>query len=400
MEASIPVLTAFPRHESGGSCRRQYRIISALAGSGLKVLSVSGKPLFYGDVADHVEQRVLKLPVRKREARLFRFVFSFSVIFFLPYFALRRGARATLVVTPLLSLLSVLCRIVGAPVILFLNDVPWPTGETSERFRVRRWFAEKRDTLGILAASHIVCQTNAMRSEVIKRLPSRARRIVVLHPPMNIPGPARAAESGALDRAAFQRWLAEFPQRKRKVAERFGLVERRLFLVTVGELSTRKNVEVLVRAISASQVEHRLSLVICGDGPERESLVSIVAGLGLIDEIVFAGWIQDTAEVIAGCDLLVMPSQHVGTGSLVREALGLGTGVIASDVSDVREILQHEELLFKPSHVQALSTKLAQVVGVKGVLEQIRRLCHGLIPAEPERSEKHLIDFVSGVARR
>ena len=399
MEASIPVLTAFPRHESGGSCRRQYRIVTALGGAGIKVLSVSGKPLFYGESAEHVEQRVLKLPVRKREARLFRIVFSISAFFFLPYFAVRRRARATLVVTPLLSLLAMLCRFVGAPVILFLNDVPWPTGDTTERFRLRRWFAEKRDTLGILAASHIVCQTNAMRLEVVKKLPSRARRIAVLHPPMNIPLPARSV-GGGLDRAAFQRWLGEFAQRKRKVAERFGLSERRLFLVTVGELSTRKNVEVLVRAISASQVEPKLSLVICGDGPERESLVSIVAGLGLIDEIVFAGWIQDTAEVVAGCDLLVMPSQHVGTGALVREALGLGTGVIASDIADMREILQHEELLFTASHVQALAKKLEQVVGARGVLEQIRRLCHGLIPAEPERSEKHLIDFVSGVARR
>lgn len=105
-------------------------------------------------------------------------------------------------------------------------------------------------------------------------------------------------------------------------------------LLYVGQLIRRKGVHVLVDALAAlGAMDWRLH--IAGSGPEEAALRAQIAGLGLEARVVFHGYKQsaELAPLMAGCDVLVMPSQSEVWGLVVNEALAAGLFVVAGQTA-------------------------------------------------------------------
>lgn len=101
-------------------------------------------------------------------------------------------------------------------------------------------------------------------------------------------------------------------------------------LIAVGRLSPEKDQATLLRALA----EPRLAacrLVVVGDGPERQRLEALAAGLGLGARVAFTGALADPLPAIARAALLINPSRYEGFGNVLVEALACGTPVVATD---------------------------------------------------------------------
>ncbi len=83
--------------------------------------------------------------------------------------------------------------------------------------------------------------------------------------------------------------------------------------------------------------EARFLLV--GDGEMRPALEAQARALGLGDRLTFAGFRADVPSVMAGMDLVALPSLNEGMGRVLVMAMALGKPIVATRVGGVAELL-------------------------------------------------------------
>jgi glycosyltransferase involved in cell wall biosynthesis len=108
--------------------------------------------------------------------------------------------------------------------------------------------------------------------------------------------------------------------------------------VTVGTLNRNKGQSLAIDAIAALP---GTTLVLVGDGPDREKLAAQAAERGVSDRVRLAGQIspEQLAPLIAAADALVQPSTNEGLANVWVEALACGTPVIATRAGGIAEVL-------------------------------------------------------------
>lgn len=123
--------------------------------------------------------------------------------------------------------------------------------------------------------------------------------------------------------------------------------DSRYLILQVGTVCERKNqlflVEVIAR-LKARLPGWTIEWQIAGEVRDEEYARQIreaAQALGVSAEVRFLGWRQDVQELMAGADVLVMPSFDEGVPNTVQEAMYLGVPVVASPVGGIPEIIRH-----------------------------------------------------------
>jgi len=116
-------------------------------------------------------------------------------------------------------------------------------------------------------------------------------------------------------------------------------------LVAVGRFVKAKGFDYLVRAVRLLGDRNKnVVLELVGDGEQRAALQRLAADLGVTDRIQFRGWQPFAAvrEAMNRATILVHPSDGLGDGlpNVIREAMALGTPVVASDVAGIPDALR------------------------------------------------------------
>ena len=109
-------------------------------------------------------------------------------------------------------------------------------------------------------------------------------------------------------------------------------------LIFVGRLIKEKHVDVLVRAFSMLlQESPDRTLLIIGDGPEREAVSALIRDLALEDRVFLQPFLDSHDEVISlmkSSHVCVIPSTREGFGIAALEALACGLPVVTVDHRD------------------------------------------------------------------
>lgn len=124
------------------------------------------------------------------------------------------------------------------------------------------------------------------------------------------------------------------------VRAELGFDERDFVVGVIGRLSEEKGQSVLIDAlarIDAARLPWRLLLV--GDGPLRVVLEAGVRECGLGERVTFAGRRDDVPRLLAGIDLVALPSLIEAQPMALLEAMAAGVPVLATRVGDVPRIL-------------------------------------------------------------
>jgi glycosyltransferase involved in cell wall biosynthesis len=102
-------------------------------------------------------------------------------------------------------------------------------------------------------------------------------------------------------------------------------------------------------------------LLILGEGPERARLETLVAELGLGQEVAMPGFKTNPYAYMARAKVLVLASRWEGFANVLLEALAVGTPVVATDCpSGPAEILDYGKYgqLVPVQDVEALARAL------------------------------------------
>ncbi|MFZ5624253.1 MAG: glycosyltransferase [Gemmatimonadota bacterium] len=132
-------------------------------------------------------------------------------------------------------------------------------------------------------------------------------------------------------------------------------------LLFVGRLSAEKRVDLLLEAVAACRRKPRVLL--CGDGPERERLERLAAGLGLDGAVVFLGTRRDVWPLMRAARAVVNVSAFEGCPNVVLEAMAAGIPLVVSDIPAHRALLGEASAWFTdPADTGAFAATLERVL--------------------------------------
>jgi glycosyltransferase involved in cell wall biosynthesis len=103
---------------------------------------------------------------------------------------------------------------------------------------------------------------------------------------------------------------------------------------SLGRLADQKGYDLLVRCLPQLP---DATLVLVGDGPEREALTALAASLGVVDRLLITGWSGEARRYLPTFDVFALPSRWEGMPLGILEAMHAGLPVVAGDVGSVAE---------------------------------------------------------------
>lgn len=133
-------------------------------------------------------------------------------------------------------------------------------------------------------------------------------------------------------------------------------------VLTVARLHAQKGIPFLLGALARLP---RVRLAIAGDGPDRVALESEAVRLGVADRVRMLGEREDVPELLAACDVFVLPSLFEGLPVSVLEAMASARPVIATAIGGTAEVVAHEEtgLLVPPGDAASLAGAIDRLLG-------------------------------------
>lgn len=138
-------------------------------------------------------------------------------------------------------------------------------------------------------------------------------------------------------------------------------------LISVGRLEKIKGHDILINAIGVLRTQgHKISLVLVGDGKERDKLERQVQRHGLEDVVQLLGDQPPDTVVnhLQRSDIFVMPSRDESFGVACIEAMATALPVVASHVGGLPEFVEHglTGLLFPSERTEDLASAIASLV--------------------------------------
>jgi glycosyltransferase involved in cell wall biosynthesis len=171
---------------------------------------------------------------------------------------------------------------------------------------------------------------------------------------------------------------------------------------TVGRLSEQKRQDVLLRAF-AQLPRQDARLLVVGDGPRKQELQELAAGLGIGQRVHFVGYQPQTAPYLKLMDIFALSSHIEGMPLVIIEAWAAGVPVVASRVGGVPEMIKdgRNGILFPAGDVTTLTAVLSRLLANPNDAEQLaiagRAEASGAYTSERMASDyyRHYLDVLN-----
>ena len=210
----------------------------------------------------------------------------------------------------------------------------------------RRWYLTAATWLSVRRARAVLADSLATKADVVELLDVNPERVHVIYPGSE---------------AAFR------PRQEAEVqAFRRSSQLDRPFVLFVGTLEPRKNVDVLVRAFGVvARNGFQGDLVLAGgSGWATDAIDAALEESPVRGRIHRVGYVkqEDLPYWYCAADLVVYPSSYEGFGLPVLEAMASGTPVITSNRSSLPEVAGDAALTVDPRDIQQLAAAMTAVL--------------------------------------
>jgi len=159
-----------------------------------------------------------------------------------------------------------------------------------------------------------------------------------------------------------------------KMRSEFNLSEDDFVLFTAGQLSKRKNHEVVIKALA--KIENKnVKLLICGLGELEKYLKELINDLGLENRVILAGYRKDVVEQLHAADCFVFPSFQEGLPVALMESMAAGLPIVCSNIRGNIDLIEHRinGFLVDPKDVNGFARYIEQIVSDMTVQDEMRK---------------------------
>ena len=160
------------------------------------------------------------------------------------------------------------------------------------------------------------------------------------------------------------------------VRARYGVPMDHCLILCPRRLVPKNGLEFLIESLPSIRRSSRaVSVLIAGDGPEREKLEARVRELGLQDSVIFAGSQDnnDLPEFYGAADIVAIPSLKEATSIAGLEAMASACAVVATNVGGLPEIIEDgvSGLLVSPRNPEALAQAITRLIETRELRTQL-----------------------------
>ncbi len=194
-------------------------------------------------------------------------------------------------------------------------------------------------------ADWIICVSEELRQHTIVDVRTRSDRTVTVH--------------NGIDMTRFQGRSS-----RATIRNELGVGDDPL-LVVIARLTEQKGHRYLLEALpSLIATWPKLRCLVVGEGELRDALMELAARLGVASSCVFTGARADIPDVLAGADVVLLPSVSEGFPFVLLEALAMGRPVVASQVNGVAELIEDRKTgrLVPPRDPKALAGAMRELL--------------------------------------
>ena len=151
---------------------------------------------------------------------------------------------------------------------------------------------------------------------------------------------------------------------KTDIYQEFDIPRHNFLITNVGRLHEQKGQSYLIEAVNKLKDKYQdFVVLLVGDGPDEEKLKAKVKKLGLEDYIIFAGFRTDIPSILTQADFMVHTALWEGFGFVIAEAMAAGIPVVATDCSNIPELItpHHDGLLAQSENADDIANKILEM---------------------------------------
>ena len=124
---------------------------------------------------------------------------------------------------------------------------------------------------------------------------------------------------------------------RHELRKQLNIPEDAFLMISVGELTKRKNHEVVIKALSKCQFNN-IYYIICGSGILKNKLQNLIKKSNLDNRVYLLGYRKDIPELLNCCDCFIFPSRQEGLPVALMEASIMGLPTICSNIRGNKEL--------------------------------------------------------------
>lgn len=141
-------------------------------------------------------------------------------------------------------------------------------------------------------------------------------------------------------------------------------------IISVGELSKRKNHEIVIKAL---QNKKNVTYIICGQGNLKEYLNNLAKECNV--DLRLLGFRNDRLELMKMSDIFAFPSLQEGLPVALMEALATGIPCVASNIRGNNDLIENgiNGFLFNPCDIKEIASSIDKLYTSISLRLQIRK---------------------------
>jgi glycosyltransferase involved in cell wall biosynthesis len=290
------------------------------------------------DLVDHQGVRLVVLPTLR-----FKYLDTVAHTFVVALHCLRQDFEAVLVCNAANSIFIPLIKLSGARVAINVDGLEWKRKKWN---RLGKWFYQFSERVACRVADALVSDARAIQAYYMERYRKNSEFI-----------PYGAPTEKSMTGEALRR---------------FGLEKQRYFLY-VSRFEPENNAHVVLEAFRKLSTD--FPLVMVGDAPYARDYVARLKALA-DDRVRFTGYVfgQGYRELMSHAYCYIHATEVGGTHPALVEAMGLGNGIIVSDVLENREVAGEAALYYSLASPEDLQKKMSLVLNEPDRLASMTRI--------------------------
>jgi len=240
---------------------------------------------------------------------------------------------------------------------------------------LERIYQKISHNIAIKKANKILAISEATKSDIIKYYPKAESKIKVIY--------------NGWDKEEFKPIGVD---KKERICSKYNLPKD--FLLYIGRIETKKNIQNLVKAYNLLNTD--MPLVLAGR-PGNYGFNEVKELAKDNSNIIFTGYIpqEDYQLLIAASTVFIFPSKFEGFGIPVLEAMGSGVPVICSDIPVLHEVASNAAIFFNPDDYNDIANKIDLLIKNKDRRLELIEL--GLSRSQEyswEKCAKQTLDYI------